>query len=343
MKRELLKLLRSPCCGGKLALTAEKTQNNEISQGELACESCQKAFPIRNSIPRFVPAENYADNFGLQWNHFRLTQLDSHSGHPITHDRFYAQSGWSKDELRDRWVLDIGCGAGRFAEIAVASGANVVAVDYSSAADACLANLRGHERLHVIQGSVYELPFAPQQFDYVYCFGVLQHTPDVKRSLQELPRQLRPGGKLAIDVYPKLRRNLIWPKYWLRPITRRIPPKTLFALTKGAVPVLLPLSKMLGRIPGVGRQLRYAVPVLNYEGVFPLSPQQVREWAILDTYDMFSAVHDHPQTAATIQAWLEETDVADIEVFRAGPVVARACKPKASAAVPVSRKLRLAS
>ena len=43
-------------------------------------------FPV-NGIPRFVPAENYADAFGFQWKNFARTQLDSHSGTPITRIR----------------------------------------------------------------------------------------------------------------------------------------------------------------------------------------------------------------------------------------------------------------
>jgi len=34
---------------------------------------------------------------------------------------------------------------------------------------------------HLFQASIYELPFAPRQFDKVFCFGVLQHTPDFKK------------------------------------------------------------------------------------------------------------------------------------------------------------------
>ena len=36
-----------------------------------------KKYEIINNIPRFVKSDNYANSFGLQWNKFRKTQLDS--------------------------------------------------------------------------------------------------------------------------------------------------------------------------------------------------------------------------------------------------------------------------
>src|SRR5205085_12675509 len=130
---------------------------------------------------------------------------------------------------------------------------------------ACRSNLAAYEKLHVVQGDIFALPFDAGRFDFVYCFGVLQHTPDVERAFRSLPRQLRPGGKIAVDVYPWLVRNVAWSKYWLRPITRRLPSDTLFKLVEHATPGMLVLSRALGRVPFAGRLLRYLVPVASYD------------------------------------------------------------------------------
>jgi ubiquinone/menaquinone biosynthesis C-methylase UbiE len=219
--------------------------------------------------------------------------------------------------------MDGGCGAGRFAEISLAAGAHVVALDYSSAVDACRSNHVGESRLEVVQGDIYALPFALGSFDYVYCLGVLQHTPDVHASFRALPPMLHAGGKLAIDLYPKLALNVLWPKYWLRPLTTRMDAARLFSVVQRAVPWLLPVSRLLGRVPGVGRNLRKVVPVVNYEGVLPLSDQQVREWAVLDTYDMLAPAYDQPQTVETVRAWFAAEPMRDIWVERMGFVVGR--------------------
>lgn len=327
MNRDLLTILICPSCGSELALAGEEAVNGAIESGLLRCRGCSRRYPITRGVPRFVAPENYADSFGLQWNRFRRTQLDSHSGHPISRDRFFRCTGWRPEELRDARILDVGCGAGRFTEIALAAGAHVVAVDYSNAVDACHENHAASPRLDVVQADVYALPLTPGSFDFAYCMGVLQHTPDVRRAFLALPPMLRHGGRLAVDVYPKLRRNAIWPKYWLRPLTRRLPAARLFGLVERAVPVLLPLSLALGRIPGVGRQLRRAIPVANYEDVLPLTPRQVKEWAVLDTFDMLAPAYDQPQAAETLRAWFTEAGMNDVWVGRMGFLVGRGTRP----------------
>ncbi len=327
MRPELLDLLRCPHSGSRLTLDVAREVDGRVLEGTLVAVDGGARYPVRGGIPRFVPPDNYADNFGLQWNRFRATQLDSHSGHPISRDRFYRFTGWTPDALRGKRVLDVGCGAGRFAEIALDAGAHVVAMDFSSACDACAANHAGRDTLDVLQANVYALPFAPGSFDFVYCLGVLQHTPDVRAAFMALPLMLRPGGALAIDLYPRLWRNLLWPKYWLRPMTRRLPRPQLLALVERMVPVLLPVSRVLGRVPGIGRQLRHVVPVSNYEGILPLDERQLHEWGVLDTFDMLSPEHDHPQTAATLSTWMHHAGLEAVHVERMGFLVGRGRAP----------------
>lgn len=332
MRPDTIELLRCPNCRGQLLLSGTPAADGEVESGSVTCPACRKAYPIRAGIPRFVGADNYSSTFGFQWNRFRRTQLDSHTGRSISRDRFFRQSGWTPDDLAGTRVLDIGCGAGRFTEVALAAGARVVAMDYSEAVDACRANCAGHDRLTVVQGDIYRLPFRAAQFEFVYCFGVLQHTPDVMRAFMALAEPLRPGGRLAVDLYPRLRANVLWPKYWLRPLTRRVPPDRLFPIVERMVAALFPVSLAVGRIPKVGRKLRYAIPVANYEGLLPLTREQLKEWAILDTFDMLAPRYDDPQTPATLESWFTLAGYDGIEVFRDGLVIGRGRRPAADAA-----------
>jgi SAM-dependent methyltransferase len=331
MKHRLLELLRCPKTGVELFLSSFAEQNGEVKSGELVTADGLHRYAIREFVPRFVPERNYAENFGIQWNRFRRTQLDSVSGIGISRTRFYRYSRWEQTELRGKHVLDVGCGAGRFTEIALEAGAHVVAVDYSSAVDACRANLGASENLDVVQADIFALPFVPMSFDYVYCFGVLQHTPNAAAAFASLPPQLPLGGKIAVDVYPWVARNLAWSKYWIRPLTKRLPPELLFALVERTVPAMLSISSGLARVPGIGRYLKYVVPVANYEGVYGLSNQQLREWATLDTFDMLAPAHDHPQRLSTLKTWFENAGLEDCSFERLGFLVGRGTKANSDA------------
>jgi len=202
VKQKLLEVLRCPKSGQSLQLETNPVRRgadfgiqHEIMNGWLISVDRVYRYPVRDGIPRFVPPSNYADSFGMQWKKFGKTQLDSFSGLPISANRFWKATGWVPDEMRGRWVLDAGCGSGRFAEVALGAGAYVVALDYSEAVDACYFNLGHHPNLHIVQGDIYNLPFVPEFFSFVYCLGVLQHTPDVPKAFAALPKMLTRGGE----------------------------------------------------------------------------------------------------------------------------------------------------
>jgi SAM-dependent methyltransferase len=323
MHKEFLELLRCPRSAEKLVLEQPVYRDGQIYSGELVSESGQCRYPIREFIPRFVPEANYAANFGMQWNKFRQTQLDSFSGQSISASRFWKATGWRPEELSGQWVLDAGCGAGRFAEVALQAGARVVALDYSSAVDACYQNLRHYPNLHLVQGDIYALPLPKGYFPLVYSLGVLQHTPDVARAFAALPPMLRQGGRLCADFYWKRLRTMLHTKYLLRPLTKRLPQERLFAILQRAVPSLLALSQGLGSLPGAGRLLKRLVPVADYTGIYPLSGPQLKEWALLDTFDMLAPEYDNPQTVASVRIWFEQAGLSGISVFHEGHLVGR--------------------
>ncbi|MEJ7759414.1 MAG: methyltransferase domain-containing protein [Gemmatimonadaceae bacterium] len=263
----------------------------------------------------------------MQWNKFRQTQLDSYTGHSISANRFWKATAWRTEDIAGQWVLDAGCGAGRFAEVALKAGAKVIALDYSSAVDACFANLKQHPSVHVVQGDIYALPFTRDFFPFVYSLGVLQHTPDVAAAFEALPPMVAAkGGQLCVDFYERSWKTWLWPKYWLRPLTKRLSQKFLFQLLERLVPPLLSISMTLGRIPFVGPSIKHLVPVANYQGVYPLSQQQLREFALLDTFDMFAPKYDSPQTAATVERLLRQSGLRETAVLKAGHLVGRGRK-----------------
>jgi ubiquinone/menaquinone biosynthesis C-methylase UbiE len=297
----------------------------------LQCTKCSAEYPIVRGIPRFVPAENYTDNFGLQWNTFAKTQLDSYTGSEVSRRRFCGYTGWSEQDISGQLVLDAGCGAGRFAEVALSLGARDIAVDFSSAIDAARKNLEGKGDIEFVQADINALPFAPESFGHVYCLGVIQHTPDPTRSFRDLAAVTAPAGRLAVDVYPKVWRNAASAKYWIRPLTKRMSPETTLRVVERLFPILYPISAAVDRIPVVGHYLKWMIPVAQYQGVHPdLTDEHARAWALLDTFDMWAPAYDRPQSKRTIRKWFEDNGFLDVEVFRKGFYIGRGVKRSAA-------------
>jgi 2-polyprenyl-3-methyl-5-hydroxy-6-metoxy-1,4-benzoquinol methylase len=313
MKEKLLEILVCPFCKTNLSLEASKVADGEINEGRLKCISCQKLFDITNGIPRFVEVNNYASSFGYQWNLFRKEQIDSHNGTDLSARRFWTETGWKKDELKGKWVLDAGCGAGRFLDAASQSEAEIVGIDISNAIDAAKENLQGRKNVHFVQASIYELPFREGTFDKCYCIGVVQHTPDPHKTLQVLSKQVKPGGDLAVTIYERKGFTKLNAKYLIRPLTKKISNQKLLGIIRSSMPVLFPLTNVLFRIPLLRKLFIFTIPVANYVDEKSLSAKQRYDWAILDTFDMLSPQFDQPQNENEVRAVLSESEIEEIK------------------------------
>lgn len=289
---------------------ADGTDAVVSADGALDCRTCGRRYPINKGIPRFVPAETYADSFGYQWNIHRRTQLDSYSGFPVSSDRLFSDSGWSSDLKGDR-ILEAGSGAGRFTEVLLKTGAEVFSFDYSTAVEANQLNNGHMTNLNLFQGDIFDIPLPKESFDKVMCIGVLQHTPAPELAFKTLVQYVKPGGEIFIDIYrADLFAWMQW-KYILRPLTKRMDKAALYRLLRELVPPLIPVTKLLGAVAGrAGRRLS---PIVEYSSL-GLPDGLNRDWAILDTFDMYSPAHDHPKSVDQIRRWFEECGFEGIEV-----------------------------
>jgi uncharacterized protein YbaR (Trm112 family) len=118
---------------------SENNATEEIVQGKLICTNCGVEVPIVRCLPRFVPSESYASSFGFQWNRFDELQVDAVMHNDLARDRFYATTGWPT-HMEGHVILEAGCGAGRFTQIALETGAEIVSFDLSVAIEAASRN-----------------------------------------------------------------------------------------------------------------------------------------------------------------------------------------------------------
>jgi SAM-dependent methyltransferase len=99
-------------------------------------------------------------------------------------------------ELAGRVVLDLACGTGRYAQLALRAGAaRVVALDNCAA---MLARVASHER---VRADMTRLPFRDASFDVVVSGLALGHASDLTRCMTEIARVLRPGGVLQYSDF----------------------------------------------------------------------------------------------------------------------------------------------
>ncbi len=125
-------------------------------------------------------------------------------------------------KAKGKKVLEIGVGAGVDFEQWIRHGAIATGVDLTQAAIELT-----HERLksHGIKSHQYalqtadaeQLPFHDNEFDTVYSWGVLHHTPDTPQAFKESFRVLKPGGSIKIMIYhlPSWTGFLLWIQHCL--------------------------------------------------------------------------------------------------------------------------------
>jgi len=303
---KLLSILACPECRGELSLVSvESDAFGGVTRGSLECARCRRGYPIEAGIPRLVERHRAETSFGYQWNVFRREQLDSCNGTGLSGKRFRTETGWTAENLDGKWVLEVGCGAGRFLEIVAQYPCEAVGVDVSSAIDAAAATVSGRKNVHLVQADVYGLPFRSGVFDACYCIGVIQHTPDPLRSLAALPRLLKPGGRLAVTVYERKWWTWLNGKYLVRPLARRLNKRVLHVGIQALMPALFPIAEVLFRVPVLGRAFTFVLPVANYVDVKGLSLRQRYRWALLDTFDRLAPEFDHPLTEQEVRTVLE--------------------------------------
>jgi SAM-dependent methyltransferase len=241
--------------------------------------------------------------YGLQWNRFRIVRDDE--------DRatFRNRTGLSVDDLAGKAVLDAGCGMGRYLRIAAESRARaIVGVDLSRAVEAARDVTRGLAGVAIVRGDLLRPPFAPGGFDVIYSLGVLDHTPDPRRAFLALARLLRPGGVIAIWVYPRERRIVEAIMDAQRAVSSRLP-----------VRLLEPLCRIAAPIGGLKRRLMASrwrpierLGVALHLATIGVSMHPDPEVRVCDTLDWYAPRYLSRHTHQEVADWFAEAGLTDV-------------------------------
>ncbi len=320
-------LAMTESCNQKQALLAERVlsilrcltcrERLEAGENELVCIGCGRKYPCVKGVIRFVDTQQYVGSFGFQWHVHAKTQLDTAES-KRSERAFRRRTGFRPEDLAGKLVLDVGCGMGRFADVATRWGAHVVGIDLSLAAEVAARNLADRQAT-IFQADVFHLPFAPASFDYIYSIGVLHHTPDCEKAFKSLPVLLKPGGRIAIWLYSAYNN---WYKMSdvYRKVTRRMSPQMLHKLCWGVVP-LYGIHQVLKKIPLVGRPASGALAYM-----IPMAHHPDRNWRILDTFDWYSPYYQSKHTYEEVFRWFESCGLDDLRVIEQ-PIAVQGRKP----------------
>jgi len=241
--------------------------------------------------------------YGLQWNKFRIIRSQE--------DRatFRSRTGLSPADLAGKFVLDAGCGMGRYLRTAAESSASlIVGLDLSQAVVAAreLTALLPH--VTIVRGDLLRPPFAPRAFDQIYSLGVLDHTPDPRAAFLELARLLKPGGRIAVWVYPRERAIVEWIMNTQRAISTRLPLGLLEFLCGLAVPI----GGLKRKLMASRWRLIERLGVALHLATIGVSMHPDREVRLCDTLDWYAPKYMSRHTFGEIAAWFRDAGLTDL-------------------------------
>jgi SAM-dependent methyltransferase len=302
MKPELLRHLVCPECSGTLTLDVQEEEHGQIRSGTLRCGNEGTSYPIVGFVPRFVDKDQYADTFSRQRiyvrRHFHYYRADT-SGDLL----FLPTTGFSADELPTGVTLEIGCGYGRFVDVAQRLGAEIIGVDLSTHSIELAQDFVGlRDRVHLVQCDLFKLPFRRHSVDRVYSIGVLHHTPHTRSAFEAILPFVRHAGRIAVWVYHPDRK--VSADRW-RTVTTRLPHSWLYAFCVANQA----LFSWVRALPGGGR----------FSQIVPgASPRPGRPFwlRVLGDFDNLSPRYAHVHTEEEVKSWFEESGLQQIRVLK---------------------------
>lgn len=315
----------SPCCKHHCAFLGVEPGENfsgdcaacfarEVVAAELVCEKCGAVFEVKDGIPIFINAgdergssENKLvrqtrDRFGFQWTHFRRTLEEDDNSYFLE-----ATAAGDPEFFRGRVMLDAGCGNGRLIRFARKFGAReVFGFDFSRSVERAYREYADDPFVHILRCDIFNLPFRPGYFDYVYSLGVIHHTPDPAAAFARIARLVRADGHLSVWVYEDNGwRNYPTDFFW-RKITTRLPQPVLYYLCHIAVPLGL-----------VERWRFLRNPLLKAVGeffwiFFRVSIKPNAADRVMATFDCYAPRYAFRIKADALKRWFEERGFAEL-------------------------------
>jgi ubiquinone/menaquinone biosynthesis C-methylase UbiE len=123
------------------------------------------------------------------------------------------------DQFKNKKTLEIGVGLGSEHQKLAEAGAILTGIDLTARA---IEHTRKRFELFSLKSNLLvadaeNLPFSDESFDAVYSWGVIHHSPDTQKAVNEIYRVLKPGGFCKLMIYHKysIVGYILWIRYAL--------------------------------------------------------------------------------------------------------------------------------
>ncbi len=248
-------------------------------------------------------------SFGEEWNKF-------HEFSPKVIAKICKEYFDIVDETvinKDTYMIDIGCGSGRWSEYFLDKVNFIEAVDPSDAILAADKLLEGKENIRITRASINTLPWPDETFDFGMSVGVLHHIPDTQAALDACVKKIKKGGYFYVYLYYKLdnRGFLFKSLFRLSDLLR----KGVCKLPSGAKKVTCDVLAVTAYMPFVlTAKLFFALGLKKTAAKIPLSAYANKDFYIIrnDSLDRFGTRLEQRFSRPEIEAMMKRSGLTDI-------------------------------
>ena len=253
--------------------------------------------------------DKYTKNFGKQWEKYRDIQIDSLNNFEVSKKYLEELLFNNLSDLKDKKILEIGCGSGRFTEYLAKYAKICVSIDLSSAIYHNVA--KKNNNVILIKSDLHDLK-SKNKFDIVICRGVLQHTPNPDSSILKLYDFIDIDGNVYFDIYPIPKIGKMHPKYLIwRPLLKSIYTFEQFEkILINKIDFLLKIKRFIKKIFFNSDFISdLFIPVWDYKDKINISDEQLKKFSILDTLYGIFPKYDNPKSNKQIVKLLNKNNI----------------------------------
>lgn len=209
------------------------------------------------------------------------------------------------DDFRGKDVLECGCGGGQHTSFVAPYANSVTAVDLNTT-DIARKRNAGAENVEFVEADIATMDLG-RQFDIVFSIGVIHHTDDPDRTVENLARHVKPGGRLIVWVYSKEGNKMV--EHIVEPVRK----KFLMNMNRES---LLSVSRFVTAMLYAPVYTLYFLPLkfLPFYEYFGNFRKLSFERNTLNVFDKLNAPQVDFISRDRIEKWFDRSKFADVSI-----------------------------